>query len=199
MAGLNNRTAVFLDRDGTINEDTGYLSRPSEVCLIPGAALAIKALNDRGIKVIVVTNQSGVARGFLSLHDLEKINKRLAELLEVRGARLDALYCCPHHPDDACKCRKPAVGLVEKATGEHNVECSYVVGDKRADIGLARNSGARAVLVRTGHGEEELVNLQKGTEDPDYIAKDLTDAVAWILNDLGHNVPGGHSMPGGGA
>jgi histidinol-phosphate phosphatase family protein len=187
MASL--KTAVFLDRDGTINEDKGYIRHPSEVCLIPGAAMAIKALNDRGIKVIVVSNQSGVARGFLSLHDLEKVNKRLVELLDdVGGAHLDALYVCPHLPDDACKCRKPAVGLVKKAIEEHGVKCSYVVGDKGADIGLARRSGAGAVLVRTGHGEEELAHL---AEDPDFIARDLTEAVAWILNDLEDSMPGG--------
>lgn len=182
------RIAVFLDRDGTINLDTGYIGDPDGLTLIPGSARAVRALNDTGVRAVVVTNQSGVARGRFTEGDLGRVNERLRELLAEEGARLDGLYHCPHHPDDGCRCRKPATGLVDRAAGELGVDParSYVVGDKPSDMNLAANCGARAVLVLTGEGAESLEAL---AEAPDYVAADLARAVEWILDDLGIEKP----------
>jgi histidinol-phosphate phosphatase family protein len=177
------KPAVFLDRDGTINVDPGYIRRPSELHLIPGAAAAIRTLNERSIPVVVVSNQSGLARGYFTTGELEAVNSRLGALLAEDGASIDAIYFCPHLPDDGCRCRKPATELVERAATELGVGCSYMVGDKGSDIALARGAGARAVLVKTGHGASELAHL---TEEPDFIAEDLPGAVEWILKDLGN-------------
>jgi len=172
--------AVFLDRDGTINEDTGYVSRPEELVLIEGSTRAVKALNDRGVKVIIITNQSGVARGYFEEKAVGEVNEKLIELLHLDGARVDGIYYCPHHPDDECRCRKPETGMIERAAKEHGVEIekSYVVGDKATDMELARNAGAKGILVMTGQGAEEVDTLKT---KPEYVARDLADAVSWIL------------------
>lgn len=172
--------AVFLDRDGTINIDTGYLADPEQVRLIDGAAAAIKKLNEAGIKVIVVSNQSGVGRGFFTNADAVKVNERLVGLLAAEGARVDGIYYCPHLPDDGCRCRKPATGLVDDAAREHAVDIaqSCVVGDKASDVGLARNLGVNAILVLTGIGKDSLSRISPA---PDYVAQDLVQAVDWIL------------------
>ncbi len=181
MTGKELKDAVFLDRDGTINEDTGYIRRPSELRLIDGAGAAIRALNDKAVPVVIISNQSGLSRGYFTREDLDAINSHLVTLLKQSGASIDAIYFCPHLPDRGCTCRKPATALVERATRKLGVNCSYVVGDKGTDIALARRAGARAILVKTGHGSEELAHL---TEEPDFIAKDLAGAVDWILKDL---------------
>lgn len=184
MTDKGREAAVFLDRDGTINIDVGYLSDPDELRLIGGAARAIKRLNGHGIKAVVITNQSGVARGLVTEEDLGRINSRLVEILGSHGAVLDGIYFCPHHPDEGCRCRKPAAGLVERAVRELDIDParSYVVGDKAADVGLARGSGAKAVLVLTGEGAGELKKL---ADPPDYVAAGLEEAVDWILDDMG--------------
>ncbi len=177
------RPAVFLDRDGTINEDTGYLSDPKEVRLLPGSAEAVKRLNRASIKVVVVSNQSGVGRGYFTDSDLSAVNKRLKELLKKEGAAVDGLYYCPHHPDDNCGCRKPNTGLTSKAALEHGIDLarSYVVGDKVSDIELAKNAGAKGILVLTGDGVKEKGRLIRPA---DFVAKDLSEAVRWIMEDL---------------
>jgi histidinol-phosphate phosphatase family protein len=161
--------AVFLDRDGTINEDTGYVSDPEDLVLLAGAPEAIKRLNQEGIKVIVVSNQSGVGRGYFTESDVRAVNERLEKLLLLDGARLDGIYYCPHRPDEGC----PA---------EHGIdpERSFVVGDKTDDVYMAKKAGAKAVLVLTGKGAEEKEKLDK---DPDFVAKDILDAITWILRD----------------
>ena len=181
MTGQELKDAVFLDRDGTINEDAGYIRRASELRLIDGAAAAIRALNEQAIPVVIVSNQSGIGRGYFTRDDLDAINSHLVALLKQSGASIDAIYFCPHLPDLGCSCRKPATALVERATKKLGVNCSYMVGDKGTDIALARRAGARAVLVKTGHGAEELARL---AEEPDFIAEDLAGAVDWILKDL---------------
>ena len=174
---------VFLDRDGTINEDVGYLSDPDGLVIIEGAARAIRLLNEKKIKVIVVSNQSGVGRGYYTDSDVEAVNLRLRELLGREGAVLDAIYYCNHHPDIECLCRKPGTGMVELAALDHELNSSraYVVGDKGSDMGLARNLKAKGVLVLTGKGRGELEGME---EAPDFIARDLMDAVVWILADI---------------
>lgn len=179
----NARAVVLLDRDGTINVDRGYLSDPSDVVLIEGAAEALKRLNDRGIKAVVVSNQSGVGRGYFTDRDVSAVNGRLSALLGERGARLDGIYYCPHRPDEECGCRKPKDGLFMKAAKEQGIDSGplYVVGDKASDAGLARNIGAKSVLVLTGCGPEELKKLQS---PPDFVASGISEAIDWIINDI---------------
>ncbi|MDP2688951.1 MAG: HAD family hydrolase [Deltaproteobacteria bacterium] len=185
MAGQKavREAAVFLDRDGTINIDAGYLSKPEELALITGSADAIRRLNGFGVKVIVITNQSGVGRGYFTNGDLERVNARLVALLRLEGARIDGIYCCAHRPDEECPCRKPKNGLAVKAAQEHGIDLgkSFVVGDKASDIGLAWGSGARGVLVMTGDGPEELKKMSRA---PDHTAPSLAEAVDWIIGEL---------------
>ncbi|MBI5970735.1 MAG: HAD family hydrolase [Deltaproteobacteria bacterium] len=177
--------SVFIDRDGTLNDDSGYVGNPSGVVLIEGAAAAIKRLNKAGVKAVVVSNQSGVARGKFTLQDAEAVNKKLIELLAAEGARLDGIYFCPHHPDDGCGCRKPKTGLVVKAAKELGLDVgrSYVVGDKASDIELARNLGpsVKAALVLTGSGEAERGRL---SFQPEFTASDIFQAIEWLIADV---------------
>ena len=181
---------VFLDRDGTVNRDTGYLKRLEELQLLDGAADAIARLNRAGARVVLITNQSGIGRGMFSASDLEQIHLKLGDLLSRSGARLDAIYYCPHRLDEGCGCRKPRTGLVDQAVQELGIDLShaYVVGDGERDMELARKAGTRAVLV-TSDG----VRLETGRDMqlerclPDYAAATLVDAVEWILRDT-HSV-----------
>lgn len=188
------RPAVFLDRDGTINEDKGYINHPSRVQLLAGAGPAIRRLNEKGVPVIVVTNQAGVAYGYFPETCVAQCNARLEALLKQRRARVDAVYYCPYHPRGSVKryqreskCRKPAPGMLDKARRELKIDLarSYMVGDKISDIqcGLAR--GLTTVFVKTGYGEGELQwNRDKWSVEPDHIAEALPEAVVWILEDM---------------
>src|SRR6185295_1013589 len=140
---------VFLDRDGTLNYDPGYLKVAAELKLLAGVGPALARLKGSGAKLIVVTNQSGVGRGMLTPKDLEAIHARLQGLLELEGAALDAIYFCPHHPDDGCRCRKPNVGMVERAVSELQLDLrrSYLIGDRERDIQLANRVGAKGILI----------------------------------------------------
>lgn len=171
--------AVFLDRDGTINEEVGYLGDPDKLVLIEGAGRALKKLKEAGFKLIVVSNQSGAERGFFTVEDVEKVNQRLIELLREEGVVLDAIYYCPHLD---CDCRKPNTGMIKKAQQEHNVDprVSYVIGDKATDMKLAKNAGAIGIMVMTGFGIGEKNRLEADFA-PAYYAQDISDAVRWIL------------------
>jgi len=175
--------AVFLDRDGTINEEVGYLSEPEELHLIPGAAEAIRLLNRAGVLAIVVTNQSGVGRGYFSEARVKAIHEQLAMQLAAYGAHLDAIYYCPHHPDKGCDCRKPKPGMLKRAAEEHSIalDRSFAVGDKVSDLEAGRRAGCRTVLVLTGYGMEARKAFKHSDFQPDYIARDLLGAVRWIL------------------
>lgn len=177
------KIAVFLDRDGTINEDSGYVSKPAEVVLIKGAVEAVRALNSMDVPVIVITNQSGVGRGYFTEDELKAVNKRLIKLLNDGGARIDGLYYCVHLPDDDCGCRKPKPGLITKAASDLGIDprLSYVIGDKASDAGLARNAGAKAVMVLTGHGRKDVQTL---LDAPDFVADDIASAVEWVIEDM---------------
>lgn len=177
------KATVFLDRDGTINEDVGYLSDPAGLIIIDGAGGAIKRLNDLDIKVIVVSNQSGVGRGYYTDKDVEAVNARLFELLSLYGAHIDGIYYCSHQPDTDCDCRKPKMGLAIKAALDHEIDSDncYVVGDKGSDVELARNLNAKGILVLTGKGSDEFKKLSL---KPEHVAKDLKEAVDWILEDI---------------
>lgn len=192
---MHNR-AVFLDRDGTIIEETEYLSRREEVRILPGAARAILELNHRGYLAVVVTNQSAVARGLLSPADLEQIHQFLGGQLAAQGARVDAFYYCPHHPDAVdpqfrvrCECRKPQPGMVLRAAAELDIslDASYLIGDRLRDMEAGHRAGCRSVLVRTGYGRREealfprLKEAAASSERPDHVADDVLEAVHWIL------------------
>lgn len=181
---------VFLDRDGTINEEVNYLSRPDQLRLIAGAAEAIKRLKHAGLKVVVITNQAGVARGYFSEPALQQIHLELEQMLRAQDAHLDAIYYCPHHPTAGigvykidCSCRKPKPGLLEKAARELNLDLrrSFIVGDKPADLQAGEVVGCRTILVRTGYGLESEKELAAGNFQPDHIADDLLEASRWIL------------------
>jgi D-glycero-D-manno-heptose 1,7-bisphosphate phosphatase len=184
------RGAVFLDRDGTINVEVGYLSRPEDFALIPGSAEAVGRLNAAGFAVVVISNQSGVARGYFDEADVARVNDKMVQELRRHGARLDAIYYCPHHPEFGngsyrreCDCRKPKPGMVRRAERELGVDAagSFVVGDHRGDVMLAKNVGAASILVLSGHGGEELEKLVQEGAQPDFVAPDLAAAVDYIL------------------
>lgn len=173
---------VFLDRDGTLNRDTGYIKTPEELELLPGVVEAVARLNRAGARVVVVTNQSGIARGLLTAAALDAIHRKMRALLQAGGAWLDAIYYCPHHPDDGCRCRKPGIGMVERALEDLGLDVSaaYVVGDQARDLELARKIGARSVLVMDPTGSR----LPEGPV-PHHVATGLGEAVDWILEDAG--------------
>ncbi len=158
--------AVFLDRDGVINVEKGYLHRVEELEFLPGAAEAIALLKDAGYLVIVVTNQSGVARGYYSLGAVDLLHRHMSEQLAARGAVVDAWYVCPHHPDHGgpCSCRKPLPGMILQAAADYRVDLvrSYLIGDKRSDLEAGLAAGCRAILVGTGYGADQARELPAG-------------------------------------
>jgi D-glycero-D-manno-heptose 1,7-bisphosphate phosphatase len=181
------RPAVFLDRDGTVTEEVGYLNHVSRFRLLAGVGEAIGRLNQASVPVIVVTNQSGVGRGYFPEQLVRDVHERLKmELLKV-GARLDAVYYCPHVSADECNCRKPRTGMLEQAARELRLDLksSFVVGDRHSDVELAHRVGARSILVRTGYGEGELAwHAKNWPRQPEVVAADLFDAVNWILKEI---------------
>lgn len=181
------RRAVFLDRDGTINRDVNYLSRPEQVELLPGAGPAVARLNGAGLLVLVVSNQSGVARGMFGQAEVEAVNAQLSRQLTAFGARVDRYYFCPHHPEGKvacyarrCDCRKPAPGLLLRAAGELGLDPArcFMVGDRPLDMEAGLAAGACCVLVSSGpHDDPEPGPGQR----PHHTAPDLGRAVDWIL------------------
>lgn len=180
-------SAVFLDRDGTIARDVPYCSRPEDFELFPRVPEAIRLLRDAGYAVVLVTNQSGVARGYFTERDLARIHDKLLTELSRRGAPLDAVYYCPHHPDDGCSCRKPQPGLILEAARELQIDLtsSYMVGDTPADVGAGQSAGCRTVLV----GDAELAAGQA----PDFAATDLLAAARWICAQPANGPAGGQA------
>lgn len=183
------RPAAFLDRDGTITVERGYIRRPEDLELIPGAAGAVRSLNERGILVIVVSNQAGVARGLMTESDLAAVHEALEGLLEASGAKLDGAYYCPNFADGSVErytrdtsCRKPETGMVDAACRDHAIDLasSVVVGDQSTDLELAHRVGVPGVLVMTGKGERTLRESRERRLPIAYRARDLSDAVAWI-------------------
>lgn len=175
------RPAVLMDRDGTLIEERHYLHDPEEVALVEGAGPALRSLAAKGYALVVVTNQSGVARGFFDVAQVMEVHRRLEELLRAEEVRLDGLYLCPHHPDHdgPCACRKPAPGMGEQAARELGLDLarSWVIGDKASDVDFGRALGARSVLVLTGHGEEARAAVDAAVP----VVRDLPEAARWIL------------------
>ncbi len=169
--------AVFLDRDGTIAPDVNYCRRPEDFNLFPGAGEAVKLLNNHGFKVIVITNQSGIARGYFTVQTLEQIHQKMVDELSHSGAVLDAIYYCPHHPDDGCECRKPKTALFRQAAHELDIEFgrSFVVGDASIDIEAGKTLGCKTILLTANPKQDD-----KPTQS-DYTANNLIKAAQWIL------------------
>jgi len=184
------KPAVFLDRDGTINVDKHYLHRVEDFEFIPGAVQAIKTLKNAGYSVIVVTNQSGVARDYFSLDDVARLHEHIQKQLAAAGTGIDAFYVCPHHPEEGqgeylknCDCRKGRPGLLLQASVDLGIDLqkSFMIGDKLADIEAGENAGCQPILVLTGYGQESRLRID---ENRAIICADLASAVGVIL---GHN------------
>jgi len=182
--------AVFLDRDGTINEDPGYLGDPSDVRLFPGAAKALSNLKSRlNCKLIVISNQSGIARGLITKQMVESVNEKINELLLAEQTSIDAFYYCPYHPDfnseEECNCRKPSPKLIYEAAKDFQIDLtkSYFVGDSSSDIVCGFNAGLKTVLVKTGYGKESISILQNQNKIPTFVAKNLQQACRAIIKD----------------
>lgn len=185
---------MFLDRDGTVSREAGYINHPERIELLPGSATAIRQLNDRNVLAILTTNQAGVGRGYFTEDVLTRIHDRLQEQLAMKRAKLDAIYYAPTHPDAKVQqyrrhdeMRKPGTGMIERACREFSVDLSrsYVVGDKSTDIEFARNAGIKGVFVLSGYGLGEYEHQRHEWKvEPDHVAEDLREAVSWILDDL---------------
>lgn len=195
---------IFLDRDGTMNEEVHYLHKPEDLKLLPGVGQAVRRFNEAGYQVVVVTNQAGVARGYYTEQDVIELHAYLNRILKEEGAHVDAFYYCPHHPEHGigpykteCRCRKPGIGMFEQAEQAFkdgiNKEESYMIGDKLLDVEAGHRYGVRSVLVGTGYGREVREEQRnKGLLDADgncldgsydFYAEDLVQAAEWILRD----------------
>jgi len=173
--------AVFIDRDGVINQCSGeYITKPEDFIFLPNAVTALKKLYKSDYKVIIITNQSGVGKGIYTENDLEEVHKKMHILLKEKDIELDGLYYCTHHPNENCECRKPRLGMVKKAIKDYNidVEQSFFIGDKTSDIKAGKDSGCKTFLVMTGYaGKDKAYDAE-----PDFIVSDLLEAVNQILN-----------------
>lgn len=182
--------AMFLDRDGTINEEMGYINHPNRFIVFPFVAESIRIFNDLGFKVIVVTNQSGIARGYFSESLVQKLHKNLQDKLMKENAKIDGIYYCPHHPKEVqekykmdCDCRKPKPGMILKAVKEHEIDLglSFMVGDRYKDILFAKNLKIKSGFVLTGYGRGEYeYDKDKWKSEPDFIGENLLDVARQI-------------------
>jgi D-glycero-D-manno-heptose 1,7-bisphosphate phosphatase len=179
--------AVFLDRDGTINEEMGYINHVSRFRLLPQVGPAIRRLNEAGFKVVIITNQSGAARGYFPASLVAEVHEHLKTLLAADDAHLDGIYACLHSPAENCACRKPRPTLIQEAARDLDLDLarSYAVGDRYNDIQTAANAGVKGILVLTGYGQGEYEYLGAAQRvQPSHVAPDLGKAVEWILQDL---------------
>lgn len=181
--------AVFLDRDGTVNHDKHYLSNEKDLKIYSFVKKSILKLRQAGFKIVIVTNQSGIARGFFSENKLKKINRKLEHLLKEQGVKIDGIYYCPHGPDDLCECRKPKPGMALQAAKDLNIDLtkSYTVGDSVRDYLLGYNFGGKGVFVLTGHGKKQFLKIKKESKKPLAVSKNLYEAVKVIINDYQKN------------
>ena len=193
---MKKNSAIFLDRDGTINDEVGYLDSADKLRIIPAAFKAVRLINSSGMKAVVITNQAGVAKGLFTEEFVREINEQIQSALLAQGALIDRFYFCPHHPTEGidpyrliCNCRKPEPGLLLQAAVDLNIDLarSYFIGDRLRDVETAHRVCAKGVLVMTGYGQDL---MQKSGPDqanelnqPDYIAQDILEAVHWILKD----------------
>jgi D-glycero-D-manno-heptose 1,7-bisphosphate phosphatase len=183
MSEEHGSRAVFLDRDGTITkEGADYVGKVDHVVLIPRAVSALKRLQDAGYKLFIITNQSGVGRGYFTREAVESIHAHLNEHFHEAGVRLERYYVCPHHPEDNCDCRKPKPKFLLDAAREYGLDLSrcFMIGDRASDIQAGLNAGARTILVLTGVGRETAAKQEVA---PEYVAADVSAAATWILNE----------------
>ena len=187
--------AVFLDRDGTLIQERGHIGTILKVRFIRGAFAALKKLRRHGFKIVIVSNQSGIARGIISRSQVEKVNRYILETLSLHNIKIDALYYCPHHPKygngnykKKCACRKPAAGMAKTAQKKLNLSLRkcYVIGDKLTDVELAQKINAKGILVLTGFGREQWSSSEYHSGQPDFLAKNILDAASWIVNKNKH-------------
>ncbi len=182
--------AVFIDRDGTLIHEKNYLSRPEDVRLYAGAVPALKLLNASGFRVVMVTNQSGIGRGYFTEKDLGRVHRHLRKMLKSSGITLDAIYYCPHSPEAGCGCRKPNLGMVKRAERELSVDLSrsFTIGDHPGDYLLGKKMGGKGVFVLTGHGRKEYAKLASRTDVPwpDKVFPTLLAAARWIVKQRGN-------------
>ncbi|MBF0094730.1 MAG: D-glycero-beta-D-manno-heptose 1,7-bisphosphate 7-phosphatase [Alphaproteobacteria bacterium] len=177
------RRFVLLDRDGTINVDTHYLSHPDQLDLLPGAVAGLKRMREMGLGLVVLTNQSGVGRGYFDHATVDAVHERLRAMLRAEGVEIDGIYVCPHAPDEDCACRKPLPGMIETAAARHGFDPaeSFMIGDKVVDIDLGRSVGASTILVRTGYGAEV---ERQGKAAADHVVDSLIEAAEVIARGL---------------
>ena len=183
--------AVFLDRDGTINEDPGYLGEPDKVKLFPDTGEALSILKNKlNFKLIVISNQSGIARGLITKGNVKAVNRKVNELLSNYNVKIDAFYYCPYHPEfnteEECSCRKPSPEMVLKAADDLKIDLSksFFIGDAVSDIECGINAGVKTILVRTGYGNESFYTLQKLNKIPTFVANNILEAAIFIQNDF---------------
>jgi len=184
---ISTNIAVFVDRDGTLNEDRGYVTSPEQLVLFPGVLKALARLNQLGIRVILLTNQSAIGRGLMTAQDLERIHQKFEDLLRAQEGKLDAIYYCPHHPDEGCACRKPNIAMIQDAAHKFSLNLSlcYVVGDKWSDVEAAHRAGVQGVLVMSSDYSGAAVKARDAGQFPiAHVAKSFVEAVAWIERDL---------------
>lgn len=185
------KKAIFLDRDGTINIDPGYIGDPNLIKFYPGVSEGIKKLkNELGFLIIVISNQSGITRGLITTEDLDKVNNRVNKILEIENTKIDAFYYCPYHPDydseEKCSCRKPSPELVFKAASEFDVDLnnSFFIGDRKSDIECGINAGLNSILVKNTISEEELIELKNSKNSPNFIAGNFLSALKYIESNI---------------
>ncbi len=183
--------AIFLDRDGTINHDPGYIKDPSIVKILPGVAEGIKRLKDDfGFKMIVISNQAGVSKGLMTLEDVENVNRRVNELLMEEGAEIDAFYYCPFHPEidsqEKAKCRKPSPFMIVQAAEDFEVDLSlsYMIGDKASDVEAGINAGVKTVLMESSSTAQEISALHNLGKKPNFTAANFLEACDFVIKDL---------------
>lgn len=179
--------AIFLDRDGVINKDPdkwteySYVTDWSLFVFLPGVFEALKMLKDKGIKVILVSNQAGVSKGYFTKEKLDDITRSMRQEIEKHGGSIDDVYYCTHKSDDNCECRKPKTGLLEKAAKKHDIDCkkTYFIGDSHVDVIAGRDVGCTTVFVLSGKTPRE--EMETWEEKPDHVCKDLLEAVQWVM------------------
>lgn len=171
--------AVLLDRDGTVIVEKEYLSDPAGVELLPGSAEGLHLLQQAGLKLVILTNQAGIGRGYFTQADADRVQDKMRQLLKQEGVTLDGIYMCPHAPGDNCACRKPKPGMAWQAAADLGLDLTRtaMVGDKALDVEMGQAVGATSILVQTGYGKEEAAKCS-----PDYIASDLADAARFLLS-----------------
>ena len=178
--------AIFLDRDGVINKDPGggdYIKSWGEFQFLPGAIEAIKKLNENGYEIFVISNQAGVRRGLFSQESLDEITQNMLKELEAQGARIRSVAYCTHRPDEGCSCRKPKTGMIERLTKGMDIDFknTYFIGDSRLDVAAGKNMGCKTILLLTG--KENSDSAKDWEARPDFIKKDLKEAVEWVLKE----------------